>query len=97
MVYSTLFHTEEWLMKDSSDPRQGWRYDEYMKHAPIAHKDEHGAIFFYVRNLLVQFCTRLRDTNISFQMFNVDAQDLGCYVPNTRFDRIEVSTRILIF
>lgn len=77
-------------MKDSSNPREGWHYYEYMKHAPVAKSDDHGAIFFYVRDLLLKFCTRLHNVKISFRMFCMDAQDLGQYVGDLKFDRIEV-------
>jgi hypothetical protein len=79
-------------LKDSSTLREGWLYSDYMKDAPAAKADEHGAIFFHVRALLLQFCGRLRASNISFQMFNVDARQLDDYVEDMKFDRIEVST-----
>jgi hypothetical protein len=79
-------------MKDSSDPRDGWLYTEYMKYTPVAKDDEHGAMFFYVRDLLLKFCRQVRNTNISFQIFSVNAQELDVYVGDMKFDRIEVCT-----
>jgi len=77
-------------MKDSSDPRQGWPYHEYMQHAPAARADEHGADFFYIRDLLMKFCTRLRTAKMSFRMFCLDVRDLGQHLTDLKFDRIEV-------
>jgi hypothetical protein len=86
-----MFQGKNWPMMDNSCPRDGWRYDEYMKHATVAGKDEHGAIFFYVRDLLRNFCTRVQSLRISFSMFNIDAMELDSYLPDMEFDRIEVS------
>jgi hypothetical protein len=79
-------------MKDNASPRDGWLFHEYMKNALAARADEFGAIFFHVRGLLLKFCGRLRSSNISFRLFNIDAQDLGGYVDEMKFDRIEVGT-----
>ncbi|KAF1946434.1 hypothetical protein EJ02DRAFT_418542 [Clathrospora elynae] len=81
----------KWPMKDSSTPRDGWHHSEYMKYAPAAKEDEHGAVFFYVRSLLLKFCSRIRNLNISIQLSSVNAQNLGRYVRNLKFDRIEIS------
>jgi hypothetical protein len=79
-------------MKDNASPRDGWLFDEYIKDAPPAKADEVGAIFFHVRDLLVKFCSRLRSSNVSFLLFNMDARDLEPYLHDMEFDRIEVST-----
>ncbi|RAQ98724.1 mynd finger family protein [Stemphylium lycopersici] len=34
---------------------------------------------------------RLRSSNISFQLFNMDARDIGRYLDDMKFDRIEIS------
>jgi hypothetical protein len=86
-----MFQDKCWPMSDSSCPRLGWRCDEYMKHATAAGKDEHGAIFFYVRDLLKNFCTRVQNLRLSFSMFRTNAVELRRYLPDTKFDRIEVS------
>jgi hypothetical protein len=85
-----MFQDKNWPMLDNACPRSGWRYDEYMKHATAAGKDEHGALFFYVRDLLTKFCTRVQSLRISFTMFSTNAQKLGSYLPDAKFDRIEV-------
>ncbi|EUC48557.1 hypothetical protein COCMIDRAFT_34040 [Bipolaris oryzae ATCC 44560] len=87
----TLFVENEWPMKDDASPRRGWLFDEYMADAPAAKADEFGAIFFHIRTLLLKFCGRLRSSDISFWMFNMDAQDIGSYLDDMKFDRIEIS------
>jgi len=61
-----------------------------MKHASAAKADVHGAIFFYLREMLMEFCTRLHTTKISFRLFCLDALDIGQYLTDLNFDRIEV-------
>ncbi|KAF3032330.1 hypothetical protein E8E12_003854 [Didymella heteroderae] len=87
----TLFPSCDWSMKDNASPRDGWLFDEYMENAPAAKADEFGAIFFHIRWLLLEFCSRLRSSNISFRLFNMDARDIGCYLGDMKFDRIEIS------
>lgn len=77
-------------MKDNASPRDGWLFHEYMENAPAAKADEFGAIFFHIRGLLKKFCSRLRSSNISFRLFNMDARDIGRYLDDMEFDRIEV-------
>jgi hypothetical protein len=82
-------------MKDGASPRDGWLFDEYIKNAPAAKADEFGAIFFHIRELLLKFCSRLRSSNISFRLFNVDARNIGSYLDDMKFDRIEVRYAII--
>jgi hypothetical protein len=77
-------------MKDDASPRDGWLFDEYIKNAPAAKADEFGAIFFHIRELLLKFCSRLRSSNISFRLLNMDARDIGDSLDDMKFDRIEV-------
>ena len=81
-------------MKDNASPRDGWLFYEYMKDVPAATADEFGAIFFHLRGLLLKFCSRLRSSNISFRLFNVDARNIGRYLDDMKFDRIEVRTAL---
>lgn len=83
-------------MKDSSNPREGWRYDEYMKYATVAHMDEHGAVFFCLRDLLTKFCTLLKGKKISITLLNIDVRGLRGFFGDLKFDRIEVCIRLLL-
>jgi hypothetical protein len=85
-----MFQDKSWPMLDNACPRSGWHYNEYMKHATKAGKDEHGAIFFYVRDLLTKFCTRVQNLSISFTMYSKNARELGSYLQDVKFDRVEV-------
>lgn len=77
-------------MKDNASPRDGWLFGEYMENTPAAKADEFGAIFFHIRGLLHRFCGRLWGHNVSFQLFNMDARNIGRYLGDIKFDRIEV-------
>ncbi|KAF2867048.1 hypothetical protein BDV95DRAFT_622662 [Massariosphaeria phaeospora] len=87
----TLLQSNEWPMKDSASPRDGWLINDYMKFALPAKADAFGAIFFYVRGLLLKFCGQLLSSNVSFRIFNMDARDLGGFVDGMKFDRVEIS------
>ncbi len=82
-------------MKDDSDPLNSWRFEEIIQHAPCAKDDIYGGLFFYLRNLFLKFCHRMRNSNVEIQLFRADALAL----PNLLrargpakyfFDRIEV-------
>lgn len=78
-------------MKDDADPLDGWTYDEYIKCVPAAKNDVCGAFFFYLRNMLLAFCKRVRSCKMAFQLLAVDAVTLPDYLKDVKFDRIEVS------
>jgi hypothetical protein len=82
-------------MKDDADPLDGWSSNKYIKFAPIAKSDAYGALFFYLRHLLLAFCKRTRLLAISFQLLATDAVDLPYFLTNMDFDRIEVCLKSL--
>jgi hypothetical protein len=86
----TLFAGQTWPMKDDADPLDGWSYNEHIKCAPIAKSDAYGAFFFYLRDMLLVFCKRIRSFAISFQLLATDAKNLPNYLTDIKFDRIEV-------
>lgn len=86
----TFFQGRLWPMKDNADPLDGWTRAEYMKCAPAAKDDIYGALFFYLRDVLREFCTRVRSFRVSFQLLAVDATVLPAHLESLRFDRIEV-------
>lgn len=79
-------------MKDDASPLEGWDYDEYIKFAPKAANDVMGSFFFFLRDMFLRFCKRLKDIDVHFRLFNVDAQELPNYVGMKEccFDCIEV-------
>lgn len=95
---STFFHEDRiWPMKDEASPLDGWDYHEYIRFAPKATNDVIGSLFFFLRDMLLRFCRRIRDVDIHFQLFNVDARVLPDYLntQESQFDRIEVGISFL--
>lgn len=83
-------------MNDAADPLDGWAFDEYIKHATIAKHDVYGAFFFFLRDTLLQFCKRVRNSKTAFHIFAVDAIEIRTYfreqgLNDILFDRIEVN------
>ncbi|KIW63760.1 hypothetical protein PV04_08738 [Phialophora macrospora] len=87
----TFYQTMEWPMKDDSDPLRGWCVADVLQHSPSAKRDLYGSLFFCVRNLLLEFCRRIRRFAVEIQMFQVDALELPNLLRDRSFDRIEVS------
>ncbi|KAF5385772.1 hypothetical protein D9615_002205 [Tricholomella constricta] len=92
----------DWLMRDSDSPLTGWDLAlvlAYGQNHGVDRADVYGCLFFYVKNELAKFATKLRDLKISITLTRLDAQtvpdiirrgelppfSLGC------FDRIETS------
>ncbi|KAI5866987.1 hypothetical protein GGS23DRAFT_299667 [Durotheca rogersii] len=89
----TIFRdTTIWPMKDDADPISGWDIAEVMKvrYGP-ATNDIYGKICSFIRDVLLRFHQRLKNLDLSFELFNVDARDLSNYTGSRLFDRIEVS------
>lgn len=61
-----------------------------MKYAPAAKNDVYGAFFFYLRDILLEFCKRVQSYKMAFQLLAVDAVNLPNYLRGATFDRIEV-------
>ncbi|PSN67352.1 hypothetical protein BS50DRAFT_553325 [Corynespora cassiicola Philippines] len=81
-----------WPMTDSADPLNGWLSKEYTPHASVASADVYGSLFFFLRDVLGQFCKRVRDGKFAFQLYNTDARDLSSLLPAAmKFDRIEIA------
>ncbi|KAH8681939.1 hypothetical protein BX600DRAFT_429841 [Xylariales sp. PMI_506] len=90
----TFFHGDDvWPMKDDAGPLEGWNHYEYIRFASRATNDIIGSLFFFLRDMLSRFCNRMKDANIHFTLFNVDAQELPRHlnIRESQFDCIEVS------
>lgn len=85
-------------MKDDASPLDGWDYYEYIRFAPKATNDVMGSFFSFLRDALLRFCKRIKDIDIHFRLFNVDARELAGYLRNgvSQFDRIEVGISFLL-
>jgi len=84
-------------MNDLADPLNGWPISEVVKYATDAKNDMYGSLYFLVWKYLLEFCIRIMDLNVSFELFHVDAAGLPKYVNKHDFDRIEVSTPSNLF
>ncbi|KAF2704138.1 hypothetical protein K504DRAFT_442126 [Pleomassaria siparia CBS 279.74] len=85
-----------WPMKDDADPLDGWFHREIIKHLPAAKNDMLGCLFFFLRDVLLDFCNRVQKCKMAFQLFAVNAVYLPRLFNKTSqgallFDRIEVS------
>ena len=88
-------------MMDSADPLEGWPIDEVFQKAPLAKNDLYGSLFFYLQDVLWQFCHRIGGPKVSIQMSQVDALELPSIIKQYKkgrflFDRIEVRFLTLI-
>ncbi|KAF8074568.1 hypothetical protein FPV67DRAFT_587451 [Lyophyllum atratum] len=92
----------DWLMRDSDSPLHGWDLSlafEYGAKHGVERADVYGCLFFYVKDELVRFATRLRDCDISLRITMLDANDLPRFIERGAkkgfstgcFDRIETS------
>jgi hypothetical protein len=85
-------------MKDDASPLEGWDYHEYIRFAPKATNDVMGGFFFFLRDRLLRFCNRIKNIDIHFRLFNVDARELPDHLSmeESQFDRIEVGISFLL-
>ena len=82
-------------MMDSADPFQGWPVNSVFQKLPLAKNDLYGGLLFYVQDILLQFCKRIRNLNVNFKLFQLDARVLPDVLNQSGmgkdyFDRIEV-------
>lgn len=89
----TLFESNQsWQLKDSSDPLEGWNIFDILNETPrAAPSDVYGKFYFYLQHAFEAFIEKSNSLNASFQLFNVDAQDLSKHLETGTFSRIEVS------
>lgn len=77
-------------MDDKSDPSDGWPILDIQQTSSPAPNDWYGKLFVYLHNLLEQFLDRLQKIQISFDLYNVDVNELPQYLEFDRYSRIEV-------
>lgn len=83
-------------MKDSADPLEGWHIMDILKSAPTAKNDIYGSLHLHIHKTLLQFCTRIKNLDISFTLYHEDATELPPLLGQSGmgkhfFDRIEAS------
>lgn len=89
---STFFQNSDgWPMHDNADPLSGWSSKEVeATSSGPATADVYGKLFYYIREQLRAFLTRLSDLPVSFELFQMDVADLGDNLTRGLFSRIEV-------
>ncbi|KAI1779819.1 hypothetical protein F4818DRAFT_154522 [Hypoxylon cercidicola] len=89
----TLFrNTSSWPLKDGADPLHGWQLSKILSvSSGRATNDIYGKLAVLLKDRLTRFHGRLKTSDISFHLLNVNAEDLQGYVKPATFDRIEVS------
>ena len=91
IICRTLFQLNEWPMKDSADPIQGWyRTDFGVANFGPATNDIFGRLFHGLKSVLTSFYDRTSSNRCNFQLLNVDAIELPPLLEKERFARIEV-------
>lgn len=89
----TLFESNQsWPLKDSSDPLEGWNIFDILNKTPrAASSDVYGKLYFYLQYAFKAFIEKSITLNASFQLFNVNAEELSKHLESETFSRIEVS------
>jgi hypothetical protein len=77
-------------MDDKSDPSDGWPILDIQQTSSPASNDWYGKLFIYLHNLLERFLERLKEIQVSFDLYNVDVNELSQYLKSDRYSRIEV-------
>ncbi|UKZ69119.1 uncharacterized protein TrAtP1_010132 [Trichoderma atroviride] len=87
----TLFESNQsWPLKDSSDPLEGWNIFDILNKTPrAAPSDVYGKLYFYLQHAFKAFIEKSISLSASFQLFNVDAEDLSKHLERGTFSRIE--------
>ena len=89
---STIFQGDDWPMKDSADPLDGWSLPTILKqNAGPASNDVYGKLYRHLSDLLRSFLHSLAARPSAFHFLHTDANDLADHLRDeSGFDRIEV-------
>lgn len=92
---STFFQSaDEWPMKDSSDPMDGWPISEVLNTHTASRDDMNGKLFQYIHSTFVVLHGRLHSLDMNFQLLQGDIQTVIQLIDaDLQYDRIEVRTR----
>jgi hypothetical protein len=77
-------------MDDMADPSNGWPTLDVQQISSLALRDWYGKLFIYLHGVLERFLDRLKKIRISFNLFNVDVNELPQYLEPGKYSRIEV-------
>ena len=89
---STLFqNNDNWPMKDSADPLDGWSWEEVAATSSgPASADVYGKLFYYLQGLVRGFLGQLSSLKITFKIFQMDIISLSDHVEDGTLSRVEV-------
>ncbi|OBT66458.1 hypothetical protein VE03_03695 [Pseudogymnoascus sp. 23342-1-I1] len=88
----TLFsNSKSWLMSDKADPSAGWPTFDVKQTSSPAAEDWYGKLFVFLHKVLKNFLGHLKETRVSFDIYNVDAKDLPLNLKQGIYSRIEVA------
>ncbi|KAF7552086.1 hypothetical protein G7046_g7521 [Stylonectria norvegica] len=91
----TIFQSgDTWPMQDSADPLDGWnRVDILATPSGPAKADVTGKLYYYLRGILASFRNRSQELDVTFRLFNLDAQALPLHLEEEKetFARIDTS------
>lgn len=84
---------DEWPMKDSADPLEGWPLSEVLSVHTGLRDDVNGKLYQYIHSCLVEFHGRLQALEIKFRLYQGDVRQAVPQLMDTKtkYDRIEVS------
>lgn len=78
-------------MMDSADPLDGWNLRQIFQiSCGPASNDIYGKLFHHLQDLLSSFATQVISRKVSFELFNMDVNDLPKQLGSRQFARIEV-------
>lgn len=92
MLHSTLFNEATWPLGPHADQFAGWDLAEVLR-TPCGNATNNltGKLYVHIRALIWSSHRYFLQKGVSFQVFNLDATDLGAVLPKYSFARIEVS------
>lgn len=79
-------------MRDSSDPLDGWKFEEFLTEAHSAEHDIYGQLHFHVREMLFKFCQKIGTLQLHIRLFQMDAETLPTKI--LRLDKTQIYDRI---
>lgn len=77
-------------MDDKADPSNGWPILDIQQTSSPALRDWYGKLFIYLYGMLERFLDRLKKIRISFDLYNVDVNELPQHLEFDKYSRIEV-------
>jgi hypothetical protein len=77
-------------MDDKADPSDGWPVLDIQQTSSPALRDWYGKLFIYLHDVVQRFLDRLKRTRISFDLHNVDVNELPQLLEFNKYSRVEV-------